>query len=342
MVGAAGLGSRLDGTVSAQLMRLMVRSARAAGVDERQLDRVPGTGEVLLAGELNRLPMRSLLRLWELIAQARPGAGSGAAIAAAAPLGTLDTWDYLVTTGASLADSLRAAQPYHRLVTAAAEGFDLSGDSDLTIGYRTTADDPAVASVVNEYVLAYYLRRAREATGRPLVPTRVSFGHPAPADRAQLITVFGTDSIEFDAEADAITFHADDARAPLPRADPMLANLMRSHAELVLASARPVADPLDAFRIALAAALDAGDPSLARVAKTLAMSQRTLQRHLAEHDTSWRDELDLLRYERAKALLDQGHSTSSVAQRLAFTDDRALRKAFHRWTGAAPTATRAG
>ncbi|MFE7718890.1 AraC family transcriptional regulator ligand-binding domain-containing protein [Nocardia rhizosphaerihabitans] len=337
MVGAAGLGSRLDGTVSAQLMRLMVRSARAAGVDERQLDRVPGTGEVLLSGELNRLPMRSLLRLWELIAQARPGAGSGAAIAAAAPLGTLDTWDYLVTTGASLADSLRAAQPYHRLVTAAAEGFDLSGDSDLTIGYRTTADDPAVASVVNEYVLAYYLRRAREATGRPLVPTRVSFGHPAPADRAHLITVFGTDSIEFDAEADAITFHADDARAPLPRADPMLANLMRSHAELVLASARPVADPLDAFRIALAAALDAGDPSLARVAKTLAMSQRTLQRHLAEHDTSWRDELDLLRYERAKALLDQGNSTATVAQRLAFSDDRALRKAYHRWTGTTPT-----
>lgn len=337
MVAAAGLGSRLDGTVSAQLMRLMVRSARAAGVDERQLDRVPGVGEVLLGGELNRLPMRSLLRLWELIAQARPGAGSGAAIAAAAPLGTLDTWDYLVTTGASLADSLRAAQPYHRLVTAAAEGFDLSGDSDLTIGYRTTADDPAVASVVNEYVLAYYLRRAREATGRPLVPTRVSFGHPAPADRAHLITVFGTDSIEFDAAADAITFHADDARAPLPRADPMLANLLRSHAELVLASARPVADPLDAFRIALAAALDAGDPSLARVAKTLAMSQRTLQRHLAEHDTSWRDELDLLRYERAKALLDQGHSTATVAQRLAFSDDRALRKAYHRWTGTTPT-----
>ncbi|WP_252366841.1 helix-turn-helix domain-containing protein [Nocardia salmonicida] len=72
------------------------------------------------------------------------------------------------------------------------------------------------------------------------------------------------------------------------------------------------------------------------------MSQRTLQRHLAEHGTSWRDELDLLRHERARILLDRGHSTATIAQRLAFTDDRALRKAFHRWTGTTPTASRAG
>ncbi|WP_336087676.1 AraC family transcriptional regulator [Nocardia sp. SSK8] len=332
-----GIGSRLDGTVSTQLVRLLLRAARRAGVAEAELARVPGTDEVVLRGELNRIPMRSLIRLWELIAYARPDAGSGAAIAADAPLGTLDTWDYLVTTGPTLADSLRAAQPYHRLVTAAAEGFDLSGDGDLTIGYRTSADDPAVTSVVNEYVLAYYLRRAREATGRPLIPTRVRFGHRAPTDRSALIDVFGTDNIEFDAGSDEITFHPDDATAPLPRADPALADLLRSHADLVLTSARPIADPLDPFRIALAAALDAGDPALSRVARHLAMSDRTLQRHLATHDTSWRTELDRLRHERATALLAEGHSTTTIAHRLAFTDDRALRKAFHRWTGSPPT-----
>lgn len=329
---ADGIGSRLDGTVSTHLVRLLVQAARHAGAAEEQLTRIPGTDEVVLRGELNRIPMSSLLRLWELIAHARP-VGAGAAVAAAAPLGTLNTWDYLVTGGATLRDSLDAAQPYHRLVTAATEGFDLSGEGDLTIGYRTSAGDPAVASVVNEYVMAYYLRRAREATGRPLVPTRVSFGHRAPSDRADLVSVFGTDSIEFDADSDSITFHADDADAPLPRADPMLADLMRSHAGLVLASSRTITDPLDAFRIALAAALDAADPTLPRVARTLAMSQRTLQRHLAEHGTTWRDELDLLRYERAKTLLEQGLTKSAIAQRLAFTDDRALRKAYHRWTG---------
>ncbi|MFD3509127.1 AraC family transcriptional regulator ligand-binding domain-containing protein [Nocardia sp. NPDC058666] len=325
-----GIGSRLDGTVSTHLVRLLVQAAREAGVAEAQLTRVPGTDDVVLRGELNRIPMSSLVRLWELIAHTRPGAG--VAVAAAAPLGTLNTWDYLVTSGATLTDSLHRAQPYHRLVTGAAESFDLSGDGDLTIGYRTSAGDPAVAAVVNEYVLAYYLRRGREATGRPLVPTRVSFGHSAPPDRSALLAVFGTASIEFDAESDSITFHADDANAPLHRSDPMLADLMRSHADLVLASARTIADPLDTFHIALEAALDAADPTLPRVAKSLAMSQRTLQRHLAEHGTTWRDELDMLRHERAKLLLAQGLTRTAIAHRLGFTDDRALRKAFHRWT----------
>lgn len=79
---AEGIGSRLDGTAPTPLVRLLVQAARKAGTAEDQLARVAGIDEVSLRGEPNRIPMGSLLRLWELIAQARPGAGSGGAIAA--------------------------------------------------------------------------------------------------------------------------------------------------------------------------------------------------------------------------------------------------------------------
>ncbi|MFI9510795.1 AraC family transcriptional regulator ligand-binding domain-containing protein [Nocardia sp. NPDC052566] len=332
----------IDGTISTHLARLVLSGARQSGVDAEQLTTVPGMNETVLSGELNRLPLSSLVRLWELIAHAGPEAGAGIAVAAAAPLGTLNTWDYLITNGATLADSLRAAQPYHRLVTAAAEGFDLSHDDALTIGYRTSAGDPAVSAVVNEYVLAYYLRRAREALGRAVVPERVAFSNPAPRNHQTLIAAFGTARIEFDSPADEITFTPADANAPLPRADPMLADLLRSHADLVLASARPIPGPLEAFRIALAAGITAGDASLITVAHRLAVSPRTLQRQLAEHSTTWRHEYDLVRYEQAKSLLTEGRlTTAAIATRLGFTDDRALRKAFRRWSGASPTQLRA-
>ncbi|MEV0295596.1 AraC family transcriptional regulator ligand-binding domain-containing protein [Nocardia sp. NPDC050710] len=329
----------IDATASTQLIRLVRDVALRSGVGADEVAAVPGTDDAVLTGELNRIPLNSLVRLWELLAYARPGAGL--AVAAAAPLGTLTTWDYLVTTGPTLADALRSAQPYHRLVTAAAEGFDLSDDGELTVGFRTTAGDPVVAAAVNEYVLAYYLRRAREATGRPVRPTRVTFGHAAPRNHKALTEAFYIADIEFDAPADTITFAAADATAPLPRADPMLAGLLRSHADLVLASARPIPGPLEAFRIALDAAITAGDPSLSTVAHRLAVSPRTLQRQLAEHGTTWRHEFDLVRYEQAKTLLAQGHlTTAAIAGRLGFTDDRALRKAFRRWSGAAPSAAR--
>ncbi|WP_067543637.1 AraC family transcriptional regulator [Nocardia crassostreae] len=335
---------QLDGTVSTHLIRLVRDAALRAGVPAAHLATIAGTDDATLTGELNRIPLTSLVRLWELIAHTRSGPGAGLAVVADAPLGTLNTRDYLVTTGATLTDALQAAQPYHRLVTAAGEGFDLHADGDLTVGYRTTAGDPAVAAVVNEYVLAYYLRRAREATGRPVHPKRVTFGHPAPEHHADLAAAFGTDNIEFDAPADSITFDATDALAPLHRPAPTLGRLLRSHADLVLASARPIPDSLEPFRAALTRALAAGDLSLAAgdlsldaVARHLLTSRRTLQRQLADHGTTWREEVDRARYEQAKSLLAEGRSTTTIAARLGFADDRALRKAFHRWTGAAPT-----
>ncbi|MGV9612694.1 AraC family transcriptional regulator ligand-binding domain-containing protein [Nocardia xishanensis] len=328
----------IDGTTSTHLVRLVRDVVRSTNAGPARLARIPAIDDAALTGELNRIPLRSLIDLWELLALTRPEPGAGLAVAAAAPLGTLTTWDYLVTNGPTLADALRAAQPYHRLVTAAEEGFELDHPGELTVGYRTSAGDPAVAAVVNEYVLAYYLRRAREATGREVIPARLTFSRSAPADHDALTAAFGTDRIEFDAPADTITFTAADADAPLPRDDPMLAELLRNHADLVLAAAKPLPGPLEAFRLALNAALDEGQPSLSPVARRLAVSPRTLQRQLAEHDTGWRQEIDLARYERATSLLDQGLTTATVASRLGFTDDRALRKAFHRWTGTSPSA----
>ncbi|PXX65143.1 AraC-like DNA-binding protein [Nocardia tenerifensis] len=334
--------SPIDDTASTNLIRLVRDTARRAGVGADRLAAIPGVDDATLVGELNRIPLASLIELWTLLARARPEPGAGLAVAAAAPLGTLTTWDYLVTNGPTLAAALRSAQPYHRLVTAAAEGFDLTHDAALTVGFRTTAGDPAVAAVVNEYVLAYYLRRAREATGRPVIPDRVAFSGPAPHSHAVLIDAFGTDRIDFDAPADTITFAAADADAALPRADPMLAELLRGHADLVLATAHVIPGPLEAFRAALAAALAAGDASLTTVARRLATSPRTLQRQLAEHGTGWRAEHDRVRYERAKSLLAEGDlTTSTVAARLGFTDDRALRKAFRRWSGTSPSQVRA-
>lgn len=176
--GTAPAGT-LTGTASTQLIRLVRDTALRAGVAPERIAAIRGVSDDALRGELDRVPMRSLMRLWELLAATGPGAGL--AVVEDAPLGRLSTWDYLVTTGATLADSLTAAQPYHQLVTAATEGFDLHTAGELTVGYRTGAGDPAVAAVVNEYVLGYYLRRAREGLGRNVAPARITFSHPARA-----------------------------------------------------------------------------------------------------------------------------------------------------------------
>ena len=46
--------------------------------------------------------------------------------------------------------------------------------------------------------------------------------------------------------------------------------------------------------------------------------------------------MDTARYQRARRLLAQDLPVDTIAARLGFTDDRALRKAFHRWSGHSP------
>lgn len=211
---------------------------------------------------------------------------------------------------------------------------------DLAVRYHTGTGDPRTTAAVHEYVLAYYLRRAREATRTDLTPRRVAFSHPAPADRSALVRAFGTTALEFDAGVNELVFRAEDAHAPLPSGDPRLAELLRDHAGRLLADAHPLPGPLDLFRAALDAELDHGTPALASVARRLAVGTRTLQRRLHEHGTTWRAEVDRARHGRARRLLSSGLTAEAVASRLGFSDDRALRKAFHRWSGRTPAQER--
>jgi AraC-like DNA-binding protein len=326
----------LSGTASTHVVRLVRDAALAAGVPDPLLTGLPGADDASLSAHHHRVPLATLVRIWDLLAHTLPPGAAGLHVADAAPLGALPAWDYLLVNGATLADALTASLPYHQVVTAAEEVLSVEDDGALTVGYQTLSDDSRTSAAVHEYVLAYYLRRAREATRRDLVPEAVRFRHPAPPRHGALVRAFGT-AVEFGASANTITFRAEDARAPLPEGDPRLGSLLRDHAAHLLATARPLPDWHDLFRAALDAELDAGAPALDAVASRLAMSTRTLQRRLAEHGTTWRHEVDLARYARARSLLaDDRLTVDAVAGRLGFTDDRALRKAFRRWSGHSP------
>ncbi|MFY7064992.1 AraC family transcriptional regulator ligand-binding domain-containing protein [Nocardiopsis changdeensis] len=329
----------LDGTVSIPLLLLLGEAARTAGVPEHLVR--AETGSAATADEAARAPLPSLIRLWEHLSHALPPGRAGTHVADTAALGSLPAWDYLIVNGTTLTDALTHSAPYHQVVTASEKELAVHtrGD-DLAVRYHSSAGDPRTTAAVHEYVLAYYLRRAREATRTDLTPLRVAFSHPAPADRSALARAFGTAALEFDAGVNELVFRAEDAHAPLPSGDPRLAELLRGHAGMLLSAAHPLPGWLDLFRTALDAELDHAAPSLGAVAARLASSPRTLQRRLGEHGTTWRAEVDRARHARARRLLSSGLTAEAVAARLGFSDDRALRKAFHRWSGHTPAQER--
>jgi AraC-like DNA-binding protein len=73
------------------------------------------------------------------------------------------------------------------------------------------------------------------------------------------------------------------------------------------------------------------------IAERLKMSPRSLRRRLQEEDTSFRDLVDEVRAQVAiKYVRDTSLSIEDVTYALGFHDASAFRRAFRRWTGAAP------
>ena len=84
-----------------------------------------------------------------------------------------------------------------------------------------------------------------------------------------------------------------------------------------------------------------GFPSLAVTARILHLGPRTLHRRLIEEGTSYRDILEDVRRTLALEHLRAGHLTvAEIANQLGYTDLANFRRAFKRWTKAAPTSYR--
>jgi AraC-like DNA-binding protein len=83
--------------------------------------------------------------------------------------------------------------------------------------------------------------------------------------------------------------------------------------------------------------LNAGHPSLERVAEHLGLSARTLQRKLQDLGTTHNELVDQIRHELAtRYLAEKEMAICEVAYLLGFSEPSSFHRAFKRWTGTTP------
>ena len=94
-------------------------------------------------------------------------------------------------------------------------------------------------------------------------------------------------------------------------------------------------------RRALASRIGGGDTRIQTIARTLAMSARSLQRRLAVAGVSYQQLLDLARKDAAERYLtDSLLSIGEVAYLLGYSEPAAFNRAFRRWHKETPQAFR--
>lgn len=290
-----------------------------------------------LTNDLIRLPTSVCDELWMSLPSDAIGTGTARHLVTALPGEGLGLWTQLFGAGETAVDGLRDACHYFPIIAdPRREALELIEDGGMTIvRHATLAEyEPHIQAVLQEFVVSLVLNHLRRATGRWIVPVRAQFAHGAPRSRVELLD---TRNLDFDADANAITFLTTDLAAALPDPRPGLGAVLRQYADLAMSTATPAPTWHDRFRDELGKALRDNDVSLSAVAAMLAIAPRTLQRRLAEHGTTWRAEVDSLRRETTARLLhDSDLTTHSVAARIGYSDARSLRRAARRWHGYPP------
>lgn len=332
------MNERLAPSVLSSWTRTIVDALMAKGIDAAAVLAEAGFCKNDFRDPNARLPAEATARLWR-VAVAHTG-DPAFGIEAARYVGqtTFHGLGVAVLASATLRDGINRLVRYNRLVSDASElCLDLNGRSAcLSLRPRPGFESPAYE--VTDAVLALITRTCRLCTNRVFTLDAVSCRRPMPRDLWPYERVYRA-PITFDADVDSLTFDASLLDLTLVMANPELARHNDEAVREYLAR-MDHGSVVDQVRSQLVNRL-ADRPSPQLVARALGMSQRSLQRRLHEHGTSYESVLGEVRKELACAYLREGrYAVGELAFMLGFEDASAFARAFRRWMGVSPSAYR--
>jgi AraC-like DNA-binding protein len=199
-----------------------------------------------------------------------------------------------------------------------------------------TSPEPALSV---DLTFAFLVQLGRRGMGQRITPLRVDFQRAGSASDAHA-AFFGA-PIRFGAQRDLIVLRSSDLDRPFPGQNPEFLDMLTPTLEAARADLE-VTSFAEQVVHALKRRLASGRPDIAAVARDLGTSERTLQRRITEHGTTFRALLIEARQELGEQLLlDPSLGIDEVACLLGYQDTSSFYRAFNEWNGIPPSRWRA-
>ena len=308
------------------------RILHAIALDERVLHEVDGR----IAAESHLLAWRETERV---LGDADLALRSASSLLEPASFGVVGL---LAMTSPTVGDSLERAVRYGRLLNEGLRSKAYASGELLIVEIETRMPAPRTFIAC---ALVAYLLFMRRWTGQPVRVRRVSFRHDRPESTRAYEELLAC-PVDFGQPIDAIVFDREVLDLPLVTAQDDVAAYLERRARALderlalggdgRALASSVAD-------AVRDAIDAGDVSIAKVARRLGASARSVQRALARENLEFRQIVDDVRSVMAVRLVTLTDTPiETIAERLGYAEAKAFRRAFRRWSGVSPSEMRHG
>lgn len=165
-------------------------------------------------------------------------------------------------------------------------------------------------------------------------PNAVYSSHAPPQDTRPFKKYFNC-PVFFNWDSSYLTFDAAILDSPISESNPQLLRVLQQHLHMM--QSKFPNDYCGQIRYLIQQAMNTGDCSIDRVANSLAINKRTLQRQLKTHNTNYKDLLEEVRFDIARGyLLESGGSLTALADMLCYSELSAFSNAFRQRHNVSP------
>lgn len=284
------------------------------------------------------VPIDTIGRLLSACAQLSHCPHFGLLVGQQAPAGALGVLGFTIQNATDVDTALTNLIRYRSLNDRGAF-ITLQRDGALArLQYSIINNSVTGADQMYDCAVAIGCNLLRGLCGRNWTPTEVSLAHATPADRTPFKNFFRC-PVRFDAVHSGILFNRRWLEKPTPGADPGLYQRMLREARQLHHNAPATGDEI---LLLMRTLLRGGVYNQEEIAALLGVNRRTLGRRLLSAGTTFRREVEAMRFAQAKRLLaDATLNTKHVAFTLGYADVSAFSHAFKRWCGMSPGQWRA-
>jgi AraC-like DNA-binding protein len=326
--------------ISATAMTGLVEAIRGAGADPDQVLRTLDLDPTVLANSEGFIPCSTFACLLEEAARVTGDDCFGLHFGERFHPKNMGALVYVILNSPTVAVANEHVARYLKLYNQAAKISSTVEGERAYLQYVLSGLEIEVPRQQNEYSLVIRLNTIRMMVGSQWVPLEVQFAHQAPQDISEHQRIFGA-PVLFGYSTNNFVVEREFLECQVPSADQRLYRIMKRYVERILQEMPQEDGVLPSVRRAIAESMRDGEPALARIAKKMAMSPRTLQRQLKSRGTEFKNLVDDTRRRFALSYLsDRKNTLSEIAFLLGYSEASAFNRAFKRWTGVTPLAYR--
>lgn len=316
---------------------VIVRRISAMGIDTSRILQRAGLAANLFQGGRARLNTEEFFSLWKAMIETVGTPEFGLRLGSEATPDQFDIVSIAAVHAANLKDAITKMARYKRLVCPEEISIHTS-DEESAIEFAWPYSSLPAPSQLIDSCFAATLLIARHGTGKIVYPLRIEYARPT-QNQEMFETHFGC-PVKFDSATNKIVFATAILNIPFETFNPDLLAMLIPGLDEKLEKEQPntINDMfLFSVREQIRIHMQGQKPSLELVAKSLALSARSLQRRLKDHSTHFQDLLDSVRREHAIKLLNETQlDTEEIAFLLGFEELNSFTRAFRIWEGISP------